>query len=151
MIVYLFFQGNTSRKFLNLLLFYLPIFLTQLSSAFAIVFAECHDLCVHVQASWYTALFRVSLLDVEPRCVGLAEKISARCMLSNTAKPLRLVKGSLRIVLPEVDSWLIENLINYPSLYGNAYRKSICKTLGKYFVSNCRGLLKMLSNRLHST
>ena len=151
MIAYLFFQGNTSRKFLILLLFYLPIFLLQLSSAFAIVFAECNDLCVHVQASWYTALFRVSLLDVEPRCVGLAEKISARCMLSNTAKPLRFVKGSLRIVLPEVDSWLIENLINYPSLDGNAYRKSICKTLGKYFASNCRGLLKMLSNRLDST
>ena len=106
-----------------------------------------------MQASWYTALFRVPLLDVEPRCVGLAEKISARCMLSNTPKPLRFVKGSLRIVLPEVDSWLIENLINYPSLDGNAYRKSICKTLilSTYSASNYQGSLKMLSNRIDST
>ena len=79
------------------------------------------------------------------------EKIFARGKLSNTPKPIRFVKGSLRIVLPEVDSRLIENLINYLSLDGNAYRKSICKTLGKYFASNCQGLLKMLSNRLHST
>ena len=84
-------------------------------------------------------------------CVGLAEKIFARSKLSNTPKPIRFVKGSLRIVLPEVDSRLIENLINHLSLDGNAYRKSICKTLGKYFASNCQGLLKMLSNRLHST
>ena len=52
-IVYLFFQGNTSRKFLNLLLFYLPVFWPQISSAFAIIFAECHDLSsVQVRASW---------------------------------------------------------------------------------------------------
>ena len=38
-IVYLFFQENTSRKFLNLLLF---SFWLQISSAFAIIFAECH-------------------------------------------------------------------------------------------------------------
>ena len=32
------------------------------SSAFAIIFADCHGLsCVHVRASWYTAPFRVSL------------------------------------------------------------------------------------------
>ena len=78
-IVYLFSQENTSRKFLNLLLFYLPVFWLQLSSAFATVFAECHGLCVYVQASWYTALFRVSLLGVGLRCVGLAQKISTRC------------------------------------------------------------------------
>ena len=145
------FQENTSRKFLNLLLFYLPVFWLQLSSAFATVFAECHGLCVYVQASWYTALFRVSLLGVGLRCVGLAEKIFARGKLSNTPKPIRFVKGSLRIVLPEVDSRLIENLINHLSLDGNAYRKSICKTLRKYFASNYQGLLKMFSNRLHST
>ena len=80
-----------------------------------------------------------------------AEKIFARSKLSNTPKPIRFVKGSLRIVLPEVDSRLIENLINHLSLDGNAYRKSICKTLRKYFASNCQGLLKMLSNRLHLT
>ena len=33
-IVYLFFQGNTSRRFLNLLLFYLPVFWLQISSTF---------------------------------------------------------------------------------------------------------------------
>ena len=78
-IVYLFSQENTSRKFLNLLLFYLPVFWLQLSSAFAIIFAECRGLCVHLRASWYTALFRVSLLGVGLRCVGLAQKISTRC------------------------------------------------------------------------
>ena len=39
------------------------------------------------------------------------------------------------------------NLINHLSLDGDAYRKSICKTLTKYFASNCQGLSKMLSNR----
>ena len=50
-IVYLFLQENNSRKFLNLLLFYLSVFWPQISSAFAIIFADCHGLsCVHVQA-----------------------------------------------------------------------------------------------------
>ena len=79
-IVYLFLQENNSRKFLNLLLFYLPVFWPQISSAFAIIFADCHGLsCVHVRASSYTGLFRVSLGGVGLRCVGLARKISARC------------------------------------------------------------------------
>ena len=78
-IVYLFLQENNSRKFLNLLLFYLPVFWPQISSAFAIIFADCHGLsCVHVRASSYTGLFRVSLGGVGLRCVGLAQKISAR-------------------------------------------------------------------------
>ena len=52
----------------------------QISSAFAIIFADCHGLsCVHVRASSYTGLFRVSLGGVGLRCVGLAQKISARC------------------------------------------------------------------------
>ena len=52
----------------------------QISSAFAIIFADCHGLsCVHVRASSYTALFRVSLRGVGHKCVGLAQKISARC------------------------------------------------------------------------
>ena len=79
-IVYLFFQEDTSRKFLILLLSYFPVFWLQTSSAFAIIFADCHGLsCVHVRASSYTALFRVSLIGVGLRCVGLAQKISARC------------------------------------------------------------------------
>ena len=77
---FFFLQENTCRKFLFLLLFYLPVFLLQISSAFAIIFATCHGLsCVHVRARWYTAPFRVSLRGVGPRCVGLARKISARC------------------------------------------------------------------------
>ena len=79
-LVYLFFQEDTSRKFLILLLSYFPVFWLQISSTFAIIFADCHGLsCVHVRASSYTALFRVSLGGVGLRCVGLAQKISARC------------------------------------------------------------------------
>ena len=80
-IVYLFFfQEDSSRKFLILLLSCFPIFWLQISSTFAIIFADCHGLsCVHVRASSYTALFRVSLGGVGLRCVGLAQKISARC------------------------------------------------------------------------
>ena len=75
-----FFQEDTSRKFLILLLSYFPAFWPQISSAFAIIFADCHGLsCVHVRASSYRTLFRVSLGGVGLRCVGLAEKISARC------------------------------------------------------------------------
>ena len=71
---------DTSRKFLILLLPYFPLFWLQISSAFAIIFADCHGLSwVHVRASSYTALFRVSLGRVGLRCVGLAQKISARC------------------------------------------------------------------------
>ena len=36
-------------------------------------------LCVHARASSYTVLFRVSLRGVGHKCVGLAQKISARC------------------------------------------------------------------------
>ena len=83
------FLKKTSGKFLNLVLHYLPVFWLQLSSAFAIIFAECRGLCVHLRASWYTALFRVSLLGVGLRCVGLAQKISARCKrASNTGSYL---------------------------------------------------------------
>ena len=43
---HLFFQGKTSRKFLSLLLIYLPVFWLRIWS--------CHGLsCVHVRASWY--------------------------------------------------------------------------------------------------
>ena len=72
----LFFQEDTSEKFLILLLSYLPVFWLQISSVFAIISADCHGLsCVHVRAS----SFRVSLRGVGLRCVGLAQKISARC------------------------------------------------------------------------
>ena len=75
-----FFSKDTSEKFLILLLSYLPGFWLQTSSAFIIIFDDCHGLsCVHVRASSYTALFRVSLRGVGLRCVGLAQKISARC------------------------------------------------------------------------
>ena len=74
------FQEDTSRKFLILLLSYFPVLWLQILSTFAIIFADCHGLsCVHVQASSYTALFRVSLAGVRLRCVGLAQKISALC------------------------------------------------------------------------
>ena len=50
-----------------------------MSSASAIIFAECHGpSCVCVRGIWYTALFRVSLRGVGLRCVGLPRKISAR-------------------------------------------------------------------------
>ena len=75
-----FFQEDNSRKFLILLLSYFPVFRLQISSAFAIIFADCHGLsCVHVRASSYTGLFRVSLAGVRLMCVGLVQKISARC------------------------------------------------------------------------
>ena len=75
-----FFSKDTSGKFLILLLSYLPGFLLQTSSAFTIIFADCHGLsCVHARASSYTALFRVSKRVVGLRCVGLAQKMSARC------------------------------------------------------------------------
>ena len=65
--IFFFFQEDTSGKFLILLLSYLPVFWLQISSAFAIIFADCYGLsCVHVRASSYTALFRVSL-----RAIGL--------------------------------------------------------------------------------
>ena len=43
------------------------------------------------------------------------------------------------------------NLIIHLSFDGNAYQKSICKTLGKHSSSNYQGSFKMLSNRLDST
>ena len=62
-IVYIFFfQEDTSRKFLILLLSYFPVFWLQISSAFAIIFADCHGLsCVYVRTGSYTGLFQVSL------------------------------------------------------------------------------------------
>ena len=66
-IVYLLFQENTSRKFFIPLLLYLPVFWLQISSAFAIIFADCCGLsCLHLRASSYTALFRVFLRVVGP-------------------------------------------------------------------------------------
>ena len=84
-IVYLFFQGNTSRKFLSLLFFLFSCFSTA-NIVCICYFAECHGLsCVYVRGSWYTALSRVSLSGVGLRCVGLAQKIFARCKrASNT-------------------------------------------------------------------
>ena len=74
-------QENTSSKVLTLLLFYLPVFWLQISSAFGIIFANCHGLSrVHVRVSWYTALCRVTLRSVRLRGVGIkAQTISARC------------------------------------------------------------------------
>ena len=61
-------------------MFSFQVTLNQISSAFAIIFAGCHSLsCLHVRASSYIALFRVSLRGIGLRCVGLAQKISARC------------------------------------------------------------------------
>ena len=69
-----FFSKDTSEKFLILLLSYLPGFWLQTSSAFIIIFDDCHGLsCVHVRASSYTALVRVSMRGVGLRCVGLAK------------------------------------------------------------------------------
>ena len=73
------FSRKHFKKVLKPSVIYLPVFWLQLLSAFAIIFAECHGLCTHVQASWYIALFRVSLPCVGLRCVGLAQKISAHC------------------------------------------------------------------------
>ena len=75
--LYFFFQDDTSKNFLILLLSYFPVFWLQISSTFAIIFADFHGLsCSHVPASSYTALFRVCLGGVGLRCVGLAQKIS---------------------------------------------------------------------------
>ena len=71
--IIVFFHENTSGKFLILLLLYLPIFWLQISSVFAIIFADYHGLsCVNVWASWYKALFQVSLRGVGLKCVGRA-------------------------------------------------------------------------------
>ena len=44
------------------------------------IFADCQGFSpMHVRASCYTALCRVSLRGVGLRCVGLAQNISARC------------------------------------------------------------------------
>ena len=57
-------------------------FWLQISFAFSIIFADCHGLsCVHVRASSYTGLFRVSLAGVGLMCVGLIQKISAHWFL----------------------------------------------------------------------
>ena len=91
-IVYLFLQEKTSTKFLIFLLLYFPVFWLQISSTFTIIFADCHGLsCVHVQASSYTALFRVSLRGVGSKCVGLARKISARCNTGSHVFPFFFV------------------------------------------------------------
>ena len=91
--VFIFFlQEKTSTKFLIFLLLYFPVFWLQISSTFALSFADCHGLsCVHVQASSYTALFRVSLRGVGPKCVGLARKISARCNTGSHVFPFFFV------------------------------------------------------------
>ena len=76
-------RWDTSRKFLILLLPYFPVFWLQISSAFAIIFADCHGLSwVHVRASSFTALFRVSLGRVGLRCVGLAHAATRVPMFS---------------------------------------------------------------------
>ena len=78
-IVYLFFffQEDTSGKFLILLLSYLPVFWLQISSAFAIIFADCCGFsCVHVHIQHsFEFLCMLSGLG----WVALAQKISARC------------------------------------------------------------------------
>ena len=74
----LLFPGNISRKFLNPLLFYLPIFWMYISSASIIIFAEFHDLSyVKVQANWYIAFLRVSLRVSSLGGVGVTQNISA--------------------------------------------------------------------------
>ena len=80
-IVYLLKKTLLAKHFLTLLLFYLPVFWLQISSAFGIIFANCHGLSrVHVRVSWYTALCRVTLRGVRLRGVGIrAQTISARC------------------------------------------------------------------------
>ena len=76
----LLFPGNISRKFLNPLLFYLPIFWMYISSASIIIFAEFHDLSyVKVQANWYIAFLRVSLRVSSLGGVGVTQKISTLC------------------------------------------------------------------------
>ena len=79
--MFIFFFQDISRKFLILLLSYFSIFLTaNIIFICYFQFADYHGLsCVHVRASSYTALFRVSLGGVGLRCVSLAQKISARC------------------------------------------------------------------------
>ena len=78
--IFFFFPGRHFQKVINLFVILFSCSLTAISSTFVIIFADCHGLsCVHVRASSYTALFRVSLGGVGLRCVGLAQKISARC------------------------------------------------------------------------
>ena len=102
-IVYLFLQEKTSTKFLIFLLLYFPDFWLQISSTFTIIFADCHGLsCVHVQASSYTALFRVSLRGVGPKCVGLARKISARCNTGSHVFPFFLCIFILFLALSHI-------------------------------------------------
>ena len=77
---FFFFLRRHLQKILYPSVILFACFLLQILSAFAIIFANCHGLsCVHVRASSYTALFRVSLRGVGHKCVGLAQKISARC------------------------------------------------------------------------
>ena len=75
--IFFFFQEDTSGKFLILLLSYLPVFWLQISSAFAIIFADCCGFsCVHVHIQHsFEFLCMLSGLG----WVGLAQKISARC------------------------------------------------------------------------
>ena len=75
-----FFSRRHFQKVLNPSVILFSCFRLQISFTFAIIFTDCHGLsCVHVRASSYTGLFRVSLGGVGPRCVGLARKISAHC------------------------------------------------------------------------
>ena len=75
-----FFSRRHFWKVLNPLLSYLPVFWLQISSAFAIIFADCCGFsCVHVHIQHsFEFLCMLSGLG----WVGLAQKISARC---NTA------------------------------------------------------------------
>ena len=75
-----FFTRKHFQKVPNPSVILFAYFLLQISSAFAIIFADCHCLsCVHVRANWYTAPFGVFLRGVRQRCVGLARKISVHC------------------------------------------------------------------------
>ena len=73
--------------------------------------------------------------------------------MSNTPKPQRAAKAVCKsFYRKSIGGWCVSlyRKSDKPdlSLDGNAYRKTICKTLRKYFASNCQGLLKTLSNKI---
>ena len=80
---FLFFQGNTSRKFWTFQLFYFPVFWLQIPYAFAIIFMACH---VMAFPTWTCELHCV-VSGQRFRCVGLVQKISARCKKANNTVP----------------------------------------------------------------
>ena len=130
-IVYLLFLENSSRKCLILLLFYLPFFWLQISSAFAIIFAACHGLsCVHVRASWYTALFRVSLRGVGVVCSKGAlgpiknrktvEKIiQNRKPYAKLSKSIHFHTPVVKTLIDPIEGWQVEltTLISWQDLW----------------------------------